>query len=144
MPVTSPESWPAPRTSPRSGSPSARGASPPLWRILDGHGEGGWVKATEMDGAQLAVADYCPDWWPTATRLLIRRVRLAPAQISADSRARRRRTLHPDQRAPPISELAQPDAIYGYSYIVILWNAPTSQSTECMFGWNLSSSGRVR
>jgi hypothetical protein len=26
----------------------------------------------------------------------------------------------------------------------ILWNAPPSQSTECMFGWNLSSSGRVR
>jgi hypothetical protein len=26
----------------------------------------------------------------------------------------------------------------------ILWNAPPSQSTECMFGWNLSSSGRMR
>jgi hypothetical protein len=30
----------------------------PLWRILDGLGEDGWVEATEMDGAQLAVADY--------------------------------------------------------------------------------------
>jgi transposase InsO family protein len=32
----------------------------------------------------------------------------------------------------------------GWVYTAILWNAPPSQSTECMFGWNLSSSGRVR
>jgi hypothetical protein len=90
----------------------------PLWWILDHLGEGDWVKATEMDGAQVALASYCPDWWPSATRLLIRRVRLLPAQISADPRARRRRTLHPDQRALPISELAEADAVYGYSFIV--------------------------
>ena len=29
-----------------------------------------------MPGAQVAVADYTPNWWPAATRLLIRRVRL--------------------------------------------------------------------
>ena len=60
--------------------------------------------------AQVAVAEYCPDWWPAATRLLIRRVRLdvAAGQVSADPRARRRRTLHPDQRALPIDELAAP------------------------------------
>jgi hypothetical protein len=74
---------------------------------------------------------------------LIRRVRLAPGQLSADPRARRRRTRHPEQRALPLAELADADTIYGYAFIVILWNAPTSQSTECMFGWNLSSSGWV-
>jgi hypothetical protein len=73
----------------------------PLWRILDGVAEGDWVEAIDMDGAQVAVADYCPDWWPSATRLLIRRVRLSPDQVSADPRSRRRRTLHPDQRALP-------------------------------------------
>ena len=43
-----------------------------------------------MAGAQIAVADYCPNWWPTATRLLIRRVRLdvAHGAVSADPRAR--------------------------------------------------------
>jgi hypothetical protein len=71
----------------------------PLWRLLDSTAEGDWTDALDMDGAQVAVAAYCPDWWPATTRLLIRRVRLAPAQISADLRARRRRTLHPDQRA---------------------------------------------
>ncbi len=90
----------------------------PLWRILGGVTEGDWIDAIDMDGAQIAVADYGPDWWPSATRLLIRRVALAPAQVSADPRSRRRRTLNPDQRALPIAELAAADAIYGYSFIV--------------------------
>jgi hypothetical protein len=62
--------------------------------------------------------------------LLIRRVRLAPEQISADPRARRRRTLHPDQRALPISELADTDTdtVYGYSFIVTNLDVHTGQS----------------
>ena len=38
--------------------------------------------------------------------------------VSADPRSRRRRTLHPDQRALPIPELAQAGAIYAYSFIL--------------------------
>jgi Transposase DDE domain group 1 len=53
-----------------------------------------------------------------STRLLIRRVLLDPEQVSADPRSRRRRTLHPDQRALPIPELARAGAIYAYSFIV--------------------------
>ncbi len=53
-----------------------------------------------------------------STSLLIRRVRLAPEQVSADPRSRRRRTLHPGQRALPIPELAEAGAIYGYSFIL--------------------------
>jgi hypothetical protein len=71
-----------------------------------------------MDNAQVAVAQYCPDWWPADTRLLIRRVLLDPAQVSADPRSRRRRTLHPDQRSLPFPELAQQPAIYAYSFIL--------------------------
>ena len=90
----------------------------PLWRLLDGIGEDGWHDATGMDNAQVAVAAYGPDWWPATTRLLIRRVRLDPAQVSADPRSRRRRTLHPGQRALPIPELAAAVAIYAYSFIL--------------------------
>jgi Transposase DDE domain group 1 len=90
----------------------------PLWRLLAGIGEDDWHDAIDMDGAQVAVADYCPDWWPASTSLLIRRVALNPEQVSADSRSRRRRTLHPDQRALPFPELARADAIYGYSFIL--------------------------
>ena len=71
-----------------------------------------------MGNAQVAVADYRPDWWPADTSLLIRRVRLDPSQVSADPRPRRRRTLHPGQRALPIAELEHADAIYGYSFIL--------------------------
>jgi hypothetical protein len=71
-----------------------------------------------MDNAQVAVAEYCPDWWPADTRLLVRRVLLDPAQVSAGPRSRRRRTLHPDQRALPIPELAAAGAIYAYSFIM--------------------------
>ena len=90
----------------------------PLWRLLAGIAEDAWHDAIDMDGAQIAVAEYCPDWWPADTRLLIRRVLLDPAQVSADPRSRRRRTLHPDQRALPIPELARAGAIYAYSFIL--------------------------
>jgi hypothetical protein len=58
-----------------------------------------------MGNAQVAVADYWPDWWPANTFLLIRRGRLDPGQVSADLRSRRRRALHPGKRALPIAEL---------------------------------------
>ncbi|HEY5989977.1 MAG TPA: hypothetical protein VIV12_26865, partial [Streptosporangiaceae bacterium] len=90
----------------------------PLWRLLEGLADDGWHDAIEMDNAQVAVAEYCPDWWPADTRLLIRRVRLDPAQVSADPRSRRRRTLHPDQRALPIPELDSAGPVCAYSFIL--------------------------
>jgi hypothetical protein len=90
----------------------------PLWRLLDGIADDDWHDAIEMEAAQVAVAQYCPDWWPASTRLLIRRVRLDPAQVSADPRSRRHRTLHPDQRDMLFPELAQQPAVYAYSFIL--------------------------
>jgi hypothetical protein len=90
----------------------------PLWRLLAGLAEDAWHDAIDMDNAQVTVAEYRPDWWPADTRLLIRRVALDPEQVSADPRSRRRRTLHPDQRALPIPELASAGAIYAYSFIL--------------------------
>jgi hypothetical protein len=90
----------------------------PLGRLLAGVAEDDWHDATGMDNAQVAVAEYCPDWWPANTALLIRRVLLEPGQVSADPRSRRRRTLHPGQRALPFPELAAAGAIYAYSFIL--------------------------
>ncbi|MGH4011109.1 MAG: IS1380 family transposase [Pseudonocardiaceae bacterium] len=106
-----------------------------LWRILAGVAEDDWTDAIDMDGAQVAVAGYCPDWWPWATRLLIRRVRLAPEQVSADPRSRRRRTLHPDQRALPIAELSEADAVYGYSFIVTNLDVHTPDKAAAVEHW---------
>ncbi len=73
----------------------------PLWRLLAGLADDDWRDAIDMDGAQVAVAEYCPDWWPANTRLLIRRVFLDPEQVSPDPRSRRRRTLHPARSSCP-------------------------------------------
>ena len=107
----------------------------PLWRLLDGIDEHAWTDAIDMEGAQVTVADYKPADWPAGTRLLIRRVRLAPEQVSADARSRRRRTLHPDQRALPIAELAELDAIYGYSFILTDLDVSTPERAVSVEHW---------
>jgi Transposase DDE domain group 1 len=106
-----------------------------MWRLLATVAEQDWVDAIDMPGAQVAVAAYCPDWWPATTAMLIRRVRLAPDQISADPRARRRRTLHPDQRALPLPELAHAEAIYGYSFIVTNLDVSTPDKAAEVEHW---------
>ena len=109
----------------------------PLWRLLDGVAEGDWTDAVDMAGAQVAVASYRPDWWPAATRLLIRRVRLdvGAGQVSADPRARRRRTLRPEQRALPIAELADLDAVYGYSFVMTNLDVSTPDKAAVVEHW---------
>lgn len=107
----------------------------PLWRMLAGIAETDWTQAIDMHGAQVAVADYRPDWWPANTWLLIRRVRLDISQVSADARSRRRRTLHPDQRALPITELAEADAIYAYSFILTNLDVSTPDKAATVEHW---------
>jgi hypothetical protein len=107
----------------------------PLWRLLAGIGEDDWTDAIDMDGAQVAVADYRPAWWPSATRLLIRRVHLSPEQVSADPRSRRRRTLHPDQRALPLPELATAGAIYAYSFVLTNLDMSTMDKAAAVENW---------
>jgi hypothetical protein len=107
----------------------------PLWRLLAGIADDDWHEAIEMDRAQIAAADCCPDWWPADTRLLIRRVLLDPAQVSADPRSRRRRTLHPDQRALPIPELASAGAIYAYSFILTNLDVSSPDKAAAVEHW---------
>src|SRR5271157_306042 len=89
-----------------------------MWKALAGIADDAWRDAIDMDNAQVAVSPYRPAEWPQDTVLLIRRVRLDPEQVSADPRSRRRRTLHPGQRALPIPELEAEPAIYAYSFIL--------------------------
>jgi hypothetical protein len=108
----------------------------PLWRLLAGLADDAWHDAIDMDNAQVAVAQYCPDWWPADTALLIRRVRLDPEQISADPRSRRRRTLHPDQRVLPIPELASATAIYAYSFILTNLDVSSPDKAAAVEHWH--------
>jgi len=83
----SPGSSPAPPTTRTIAFAIGAKRIAPLWRLLAGVADDDWHDAIEMDNAQVAVAQYCPDWWPASTRLLIRRVLLDPAQVSADPRS---------------------------------------------------------
>jgi hypothetical protein len=107
----------------------------PLWRILVGVDQTDWVEAIDMPHAQVAVAEYRPAWWPTDTRLLIRRLRLDTDQISSDPRARRRRTLHPDQRALLLDAVAAADAVYGYSFILTNLDVSTPDQAAVVEHW---------
>ncbi len=107
----------------------------PLWRMLAGIDESDWTDAIDMTGAQVAVTDYKPADWPPGTRCVVRQVRLDPAQVSADPRSRRRRTLHPDQRVLPIVELAAADAIYGYSFILTDLDCSTPGELAAVEHW---------
>jgi hypothetical protein len=106
-------------------------------RLLDAVPATGWTDAIDMTGAQVAVAEYCPDWWPADTVLLIRRVRLDldHGQVSHDLRARRRRTLHPDQQALPLAELANADAVHAYSFIVTNLDVSTPDKAAQVEHW---------
>ncbi|WP_168209848.1 transposase, partial [Mycobacterium helveticum] len=107
----------------------------PLWRLLSGIAEHEWTDAIEMHSAQVAVAGYAPADWPEGTRLLIRPVRLDACEVSADPRSRRRRTLHPDQRALPLAELAEAEAIYAYSFILTDLDCSTGPKAAAVEHW---------
>jgi hypothetical protein len=68
--------------------------------------------------AEVAEAHHRPAGWPPDTRCVVRRVRLDAAEISADTRSRRRRTIDPDQLALVLGG----DADHAYAYSMILTN----------------------
>jgi len=108
---------------------------PSMWKALSGIGGDAWRDAIDMDDAQVAVSPYKPADWPEDTVLLIRRVKLDPDQVSADPRSRRRRTLHPDQRALPFPELAAGPAIYAYSFICTNLDVSTPSKAAAVEHW---------
>src|ERR1019366_5655203 len=77
--------------------------------------------------------------------LLIRRVRLDPEQVSAGPRSRRRRTLHPDQRALPLAELEQEPAICACSFILANLDVPApARAAACEYWYrHRTSTGNI-
>ena len=106
-----------------------------MWKALAGIAEDAWRDAIQMQGAQVAVSPYHPADWPDGTVLLARRVKLDPDQVSADPRSRRRRTLHPDQRALPIPELEQEPVIYACSFICTNMDVSTPAKAAAVEHW---------
>jgi len=88
--------------------------------------ETGWTRARGMPGAQVAVMDYAPAGWPPDAYTIVRRVKVDAADISADPRSRRRRTIPADQLALALD--GELDHAYAVSFIVT--NLPTSTAAD--------------
>jgi hypothetical protein len=88
-----------------------------LWKLLAEIAEQDWADATELPGAQVAEVAYAPAGWThEPLRMIVRRTLYSAAEISANPRARRRKTIHPDQLAMLCD--GQTDAVHGYSFIL--------------------------
>jgi hypothetical protein len=106
---------------------------PAVWRALDGIEEGVWTEAIEMTGAQVAVSPYAPAGWPPGTVMLIRRVAIDPAGVSADPRARRRRTIPKDQLELALDGSAA--LVHGYSFILTDLDCSTGPRAASVERW---------
>lgn len=95
----------------RLGVPRSR----PLWRAVAVVHEDDWIDATGCPGAQVVLLEYVPAGWPEGTAVIARRVRYDAAELSADPRSRRSRTVGKDQLALVLDGIA--DTAYAYSFI---------------------------
>lgn len=86
------------------------------WRALSAIPDTDWQDARDMIGAQVAACDYAPAGWPDGTYTLVRRVKIAAAELSSDPRSRRRRTVAKDQLALALGGAA--DHVWAVSFIV--------------------------
>jgi hypothetical protein len=88
-----------------------------MWKTLERIAEDAWRPAIDMDGAEVAETTYTPDGWKREPlRLIVRRRCFAARELSASPRARRLKTIHPDQLQLALEgKLA---SVYGYSFIL--------------------------
>ena len=90
--------------------------NPAMWRAYAAVPESAWVPARDMPGAQVTAVDYAPEGWPPGSYTIIRRVRVDVADVSADPRSRRRRTIPKDQLTLALD--GDLDHVWAVSFIV--------------------------
>lgn len=88
-----------------------------MWKLVARIAEDAWSDALDLADAQVAEIAYTPTGWKhEPLRMIVRRTRYSAAQISSNPRARRRKTIHPDQLAMLLDGHA--GNVYGYSFIL--------------------------
>ncbi|WP_395297600.1 IS1380 family transposase [Kitasatospora hibisci] len=100
--------------------------SRPLWRAVAAVHVDDWIDALDYPAAQVALLDYAPPGWPEGTRVIARRVRYDAAELSADPRSRRSRTVGKDQLALVLEGLEE----QAYAYSFIATNEPLDLDEE--------------
>jgi Transposase DDE domain group 1 len=104
------------------------------WRAAAAIADNQWTQAIGMKGAQVAVCDYAPAGWPPDTACVVRRVRVAAADVSTDPRARRRRTIAKDQLALALDGVV--DHVYAYSFIATNADMSTPAKAAAAEAWH--------
>jgi Transposase DDE domain group 1 len=89
--------------------------NPAVWRAVRAADQHRWSPARGLRDAEITEIDYQPGGWPEHTRVIARRVRLDPDQVSKHQRSRRRRTIDPDQLA--LVDAGELESVYAYSFI---------------------------
>ena len=107
--------------------------NPATWRAAAAIAPEAWTAAEAMPGAQVAVCDYAPAGWPAGTRCLVRRVRHEAATISADPRARRRKTIPAEQLTLALG--GEIDHVWAYSFIVTNLDVSTPNKARSVEAW---------
>lgn len=88
-----------------------------MWKALESIAEDAWRPAAGMDGAEVAETTYTPDGWKHAPlRLIVRRRCFSARELSRSPRARRLKTIHPEQLQLALT--GQLASVYGYSFIL--------------------------
>src|SRR5919204_632261 len=88
-----------------------------MWKALKRIADDVWQPATDMDDAEVAETTYTPvGWRHEPLRLIVRRRCFAARELARSPRARRLKTIHPDQLQLALEgKLA---SVYGYSFIL--------------------------
>jgi hypothetical protein len=108
--------------------------NPAVWRAAAAIDDKQWRQAKRMKGAQVAVCDYAPAGWPPGTMTVVRRVKVRAGDVSADPRARRRRTIPKGQLTLALEGLVE--HVYAYSFIATNRDVSTSAKAVEAEAWH--------
>jgi hypothetical protein len=88
-----------------------------MWSALERIPPDAWAPAEDLKDAQVAETTYTPSGWQhEPLRLIVRRVAHQADALSADPRARRKRTIPREQLNLGLA--GEADVVYGYSFIL--------------------------
>jgi DDE family transposase len=86
-----------------------------MWSALEQIPDDAWRQASEMPGAEVAETTYTPDGWKhDPLRLIVRRRCFSARELSRNPRARRLKTIHPEQLQLALA--GQLPSVFGYSF----------------------------
>jgi hypothetical protein len=98
-----------------------------MWKTLEEIPDDAWQPAIGIDGAEVAETTYSPEGWKREPlRLIVRRRCFSAREPSKSPRARRLKTIHPEQLQLALA--GQLASVYGYSFILTdIGDRPTAE-----------------